>query len=200
MRLVAARLNGAGKKAVSATEFEYLPVFVNHHVYDLYYNGLSNSVIWPLFHYFPSYAEYKIDYYENYLKANEDFLDVVLRNVKEGDTVWIHDYHLLPLAEMIRKHLPNVTIGFFLHIPFPSYELFRVMPDSWQREILEGVLGSDLIGFHTIDYATHFTKCLQMVLGIEAENNIVKYRNRLVKVDVFPISIDFKKYNSAYTL
>jgi trehalose 6-phosphate synthase/phosphatase len=186
------------KRGIGESEYEYLPVFVNHKIYDLYYNGLANSVIWPLFHYFPSYAEYKIEYFENYIKANLDFLDVVIRNVKEGDTVWIHDYHLLPLAGMIRKHFTNVTIGFFLHIPFPSYELFRVMPDKWQREMLEGVLGADLIGFHTIDYAMHFLKCLQIVLGIEVDNTIVKYKNRLVKIDVFPISIDFGKYNSAY--
>jgi trehalose 6-phosphate synthase/phosphatase len=123
---------------------------------------------------------------------------VVIRNVKEGDIAWIHDYHLLPLAGMIRAHLPNITIGFFLHIPFPSFELFRLMPSKWQQEMLEGLLGADLIGFHTIDYADHFLKCLEMVLGIQAENHIVKYKNRLVKIDVFPISIDFDSFNSIY--
>lgn len=98
--------------------YKYLPVFVNRGIYDLYYNGFSNSIIWPLFHYFPSYVEYQMEYFENYMKANEDFLNVVLRNVKEGDTVWIHDYHLLPLAGMIRERFPNITIGFFFTYPF----------------------------------------------------------------------------------
>jgi trehalose 6-phosphate synthase/phosphatase len=186
------------KEKLDASDYEYLPVFINHHVYDLYYNGLSNSVVWPLFHYFPSYAEYKVEYFENYKKANEDFLHVVLRNVKENDVVWIHDYHLFPLAAMIRASYPNLTIGFFLHIPFPSYEIFRMMPDGWQHEILTGILGADLIGFHTIDYASHFLKCLQMVLRIDADINIIKHNNRLIKIDVFPISIDYNKFHLAY--
>ena len=131
------------------------------------------------------------------MKANEDFLNVVVRHVKETDVIWIHDYHLFPLAALVRKHHPNIIIGFFLHIPFPSYELFRMMPSDWQNEMLTGILGADLIGFHTIDYASHFLKCLQMVLGIDAEINIIKYQNRLIKIDVFPISIDYEKFNSA---
>ncbi|TDH24586.1 bifunctional alpha,alpha-trehalose-phosphate synthase (UDP-forming)/trehalose-phosphatase [Segetibacter sp. 3557_3] len=187
------------KEGLVKSDFTYLPVFVNARLYNLYYNGFSNSVLWPLFHYFPSYAEYKIDYYESYSAANANFLDVVIRNAREGDTIWIHDYHLFPLAAMIREHLPSVTIGFFLHIPFPSYELFRLMPTQWQQGLLEGVLGTDLIGFHTIDYATHFLNCLQMVMGLGSENNIVTYKNRLVRVDVFPISIDFQKYHAAFS-
>jgi trehalose 6-phosphate synthase/phosphatase len=188
------------KSKMDESEYKFLPVFINHHIYDLYYNGFSNSVIWPLFHYFPSYADYKVEYFEKYLKSNEDFLSVIIRSVREEDVLWIHDYHLLPLAGLIRNHYPNITIGFFLHIPFPSYELFRLMPCTWQKEILSGLLGADLIGFHTIDYASHFLKSLQMVLGVEAELNTVKYKNRLVKVDVFPISIDFGKFNSAFNL
>ncbi len=122
---------------------------------------MSNSVIWALFHYFPSYEEYKSEYYESYIKANEDFCTEISRYAKEGDVIWIHDYHLLPLAGMIRTHFPNITIGFFLHIPFPSYELFRLMPDRWQYELLTGVLGADLIGFHTVDYANHFINSLK---------------------------------------
>ncbi len=190
----------AGVESKISGEFEYLPVFINNHVYDNYYNGLSNSVIWPLFHYFPSYAEYNTKYYENYLSANHEFFEVICRSLREDDTIWIHDYHLLPLAAMIREKFPAITIGFFLHIPFPSYELFRLMPPKWQEGLLTGMLGADLVGFHTIDYATHFLKSIQMVLGLEDERNIIKYKNRLVKVDVFPISIDYEKYNSAYNI
>jgi trehalose 6-phosphate synthase/phosphatase len=180
--------------------YQYLPVFANKKDYDLYYNGLSNSVIWPLFHYFPSYAEYNSQYFESYNSVNKAFLDVVMTSATENDIIWIHDYHLLPLAGMIREQLPHVTIGFFLHIPFPSYELFRLMPGKWQQHMLEGMLGADLIGFHTIEYASHFLQCVQMILGIENEKFILKYKNRLVKTDVFPISIDFHHFNNAYNL
>nr|MBA2746237.1 trehalose-6-phosphate synthase [Flavisolibacter sp.] len=180
--------------------FGYLPVFVPPKAYDQYYNGLSNSVLWPLFHYFPSYAEYNAQYFDNYIAANEAFVAALLSKLNDDDILWIHDYHLLPLAGKIRAHFPKITIGFFLHIPFPSFEIFRLMPSRWQEEFLKGMLGADLIGFHTIDYASHFLETIQMVLNIENEHHIVKYQNRLIKIDVFPISIDYEKYNSAYKL
>lgn len=182
------------------TSYTYLPVYANKKSYNLYYNGFSNSVIWPLFHYFPSYVEYNENYFEEYIKVNENFLDIILQHARETDVLWIHDYHLLPLAEMVREKLPNITIGFFLHIPFPSYEIFRMMPAKWQETILKGLLGADLIGFHTIDYASYFLKSAQMILGLDNENFLLKYDNRLIKVDVFPISIDYKKFSSAYNL
>ncbi len=185
-------------KTEPEADYTYLPVFVNNQVYNSYYNGMSNSVIWPLFHYFPTYAEYHTRFYINYIKANQEFFEVIARSVREGDTLWIHDYHLMPLAGMVREKFPNITIGFFLHVPFPSYELFRLMPKKWQAGILEGMLGADLIGFHTIDYASHFLKTVQMTLNIESERSVLKYRNRLVKTDVFPISIDFEKFHHAY--
>lgn len=186
------------KRQLAPGAFEYLPVFVNQKIYDQYYNGLCNSVIWPIFHYFPSFADCNATYFKSYIKANEDFFDIALRNVKETDVIWIHDYHLLPLAALIRERFPNISIGFFLHIPFPSFELFRLMPQTWQQELLHGVLGADLIGFQTIDYASHFIKCLQMVLGVESENNVVKYKNRLIKIDVFPIGINFASFNGLF--
>lgn len=186
------------KRQLEPGNFDLVPVFVNQKIYDQHFNGLCNSVIWPLFHYFPSFADCNTSYYKNYIKTNEDFFDILLRNVRETDVVWIHDYHLLPLAALIRERFPAITIGFFLHIPFPSFELFRTMPDKWQQELLSGLLGADLIGFQTIDYASHFVKCLQMVLGVESDNNVVKYRNRLVKIDVFPIGIDFGSYHNLF--
>lgn len=183
---------------ISNSDFNYLPVFINKKVYDSYYNGLSNSMLWPLFHYFPSYAEYNNDHYKNYQQANKEFFDVLIKHLRPNDTVWIHDYHLLPLAGMIRNEFSDITIGFFLHIPFPSYEIFRIMPKKWQEDLLSGMLGADLVGFHTIDYASHFLKSVQLVLGLENDMHIVRYKNRLVKADVFPIGIDFKKFFDAY--
>lgn len=190
----------AAQQHMEPADFGYMPVFVSPRVYDQYYNGLSNSVLWPLFHYFPSYAEYNAQYFEHYKTANDAFFNAVATVVKDDDVIWIHDYHLLPLAGKIRDRFPKVTIGFFLHIPFPSFEIFRLMPGRWQEEFLKGMLGADLIGFHTIDYAAHFLETIQMVLNLENERHIITYQNRLIKVDVFPISIDYNKFNSAYSL
>jgi trehalose 6-phosphate synthase/phosphatase len=178
--------------------YTYLPVMVYKEQYEKYYNGFSNSVLWPLFHYFASFAEYNSDNYENYLSVNEHFAEVLFRHVRPGDTVWIHDYHLLPLAQMLRNSKPDLTIGLFLHIPFPSFEIFRLLPREWQEQMLKGMLGADLIGFHTIDYASHFLQSVQMILGIDHDRHILRHNNRLVKVDVFPISIDYDRFSKAY--
>ncbi len=189
--------SSAGRE-VQSEDYKFLPVFINKKIYDAYYNGLSNSMLWPLFHYFPSYAEFNSDAYGAYKKANEEFLSVLLKQLQPDDVVWIHDYHLLPLAAMIRKEIPGITIGFFLHIPFPSHEIYKIMPKEWQEYLLDGMLGADLIGFHTIDYASHFLKTVQMVFGIQNEKNIVEYKDRLIKTEVFPISIDYDKFNNAW--
>ncbi|HEU4633765.1 MAG TPA: bifunctional alpha,alpha-trehalose-phosphate synthase (UDP-forming)/trehalose-phosphatase [Flavisolibacter sp.] len=180
------------------SSYTYLPVFIYKEQYENYYNGFSNSVVWPLFHYFPSYVEYKPEYYDHFQRANEHFCEVLVRQLRPGDTVWIHDYHLLPLAQLLREAIPELTIGFFLHIPFPSYEVFRLLPTTWQQQLLKGILGADLIGFHTIDYASHFLQSIQMVLGLDNERNILRHDNRLIKVDVFPISIDYAHFNNAF--
>ena len=185
---------------IEATDYTYQPVFIGKKVYDGYYNGLSNSTIWPLFHYFPSYAEYNNNQFEAYMQANREFASVLATHLHPNDVVWIHDYHLLPLAGMLRQEFPSVTIGFFLHIPFPSHEIFRIMPKKWQKEIMYGVLGADLIGFHTIDYASQFLKSAQMILGLDNDMHTLRHNNRLVKVDIFPISIDFDKFHDAYGL
>jgi trehalose 6-phosphate synthase/phosphatase len=178
--------------------FELIPIFTNLKDYDGYYNGFANSVLWPLFHYFPSYAEYNAEQYQQYQQVNEQFALALSKQVRPHDIVWIHDYHLLPLAKLLRKACPQLTIGFFLHIPFPSFEVFRLLPRAWQQELLEGLLGADLIGFHTIDYASHFLQSIQMVLGLDNEHHIIRHEDRLIKVDVFPISIDFKCFHQAY--
>jgi trehalose 6-phosphate synthase/phosphatase len=181
-----------------ASSYKYLPVFVDNKAYDAYYNGFSNAVLWPLFHYFPTYVEYEKESFEQYMKVNQVFLDTLLQNLNETDVVWIHDYHLLPLAGMLRKGIPNITIGFFLHIPFPSYEIMRLLPKNWQTELVSGMLGADLVGFHTIDYASHFLETVRMIFGLENDLHTIRYNNRLVKVDVFPISIDFNSFYDAY--
>ncbi|MBB5395691.1 bifunctional alpha,alpha-trehalose-phosphate synthase (UDP-forming)/trehalose-phosphatase [Mucilaginibacter sp. AK015] len=179
------------------SDYQYKPVFIEAEQYEAYYNGFSNSLLWPLFHYFPSYAEYQPETFEAYMDVNRSFAEMLSTQIRIGDVVWIHDYHLLPLAGMLRKRFPDLTIGLFLHIPFPAYELFRVIPKTWQRELLTGMLGADLIGFHTMEYAAYFLSALELELKLKSEDSVVFWDDRHVKVEAFPISIDFKNFQEA---
>lgn len=139
-----------------------IPVYLNQDDMDGYYDGFSNRTIWPLFHYFAQYTEYIDSFWEAYKRVNEKFAEVVLKNLDGVDKVWVHDYHLMLLPQIIKQKRPDISIGFFLHIPFPSYEIFRILP--WREELIEGLLGADLIGFHTYDYQRHFTSCVRRLL------------------------------------
>jgi trehalose 6-phosphate synthase/phosphatase len=180
-------------------DFELAPVFIPANVKDKFYNGFCNDTIWPLFHYFPSYAKFPDDYFENYMKANEVFCEKVIEMYKPNDIIWVHDYHLMLLPALLRERLPNATIGFFLHIPFPSFELFRLLPSKWRKEILNGLLGSDLVGFHTNDYVQHFIRSIRQILGFENTLRVITTPDRSIIVDTFPISIDYNKFSKAST-
>ncbi len=162
---------------------------------ELYYEGFSNKTIWPLFHYFNQFVKYEEDQWQAYKKVNQKFADVIAENMEGVDKIWIHDYHLLLLPQMIKERFPNVTIGFFLHIPFPSYELFRVLP--WRIEIINGMLGADLLGFHTFDYERHFMSSVRRLLGYDININEISLPKRIVKVDNFPMGIDYEKFHNS---
>lgn len=133
--------------------------------------------------------------WEAYQRANEKFANAVLEIISDEDIVWIHDYHLMLLPEMIRKNLPpgvRVNIGFFLHIPFPSSDIYGTLPV--RANILKGLLGADLIGFHTFDYVRNFLSSATRNLGLNTKINCIDYDERLVKVDCFPIGIDPEKF------
>lgn len=171
-------------------------VSLNQNDLENFYYGFSNRTLWPLFHYFMEYTEFENDYWESYKTVNQKFADVALEHIEDGDTVWVHDYQLLLLPKLIKDKKPNTTIGFFLHIPYPSYEIFRTFP--WREELLHGMLGADLIGFHTYDYERHFLSSVKRILRLEVNFNEVTYHDRIVKVDSFPMGIDYDKfYNSA---
>ena len=176
-------------------EFQIAPVFIPADVQNDYYNGFCNDTVWPLFHYFPSFAKYDDDCYKAFERANELFCNRILQLYKPNDIIWIHDYHLMLLPAMLRKYLPNATIGFFLHIPFPSYELFRLLPSNWRKNILKGILGADLVGLHTNDYVQHFLKSTRQILGYDNSLRLIITPERSVTIDTFPISIDYKKFN-----
>lgn len=171
------------------------PVFLTDQEIDDYYHGFSNETIWPLFHYFAEYAVYDKKFWNSYREVNEKFCNAVVEIAKPNDIIWIHDYHLMLLPKLVRERLPNAQIGFFLHIPFPSSEIFRLLP--WRNEIIEGLLGSDLVGFHTFDYVRHFAESVRRIIGIEHHLGQFTVDQRPIKTDIFPMGIDFSKYYKA---
>jgi trehalose 6-phosphate synthase/phosphatase len=184
-------------KAKTRADFHSHPVFLTEQEMDRFYLGFCNKTIWPLFHYFPSYTVYQEDFWQQYKRVNEIFCGTLVEVVRPDDIVWIHDYHLMLLPQLLKAKLPSVPIGFFLHIPFPSFEIFRLLPGAWRREILEGFLGADLIGFHTYEYAQHFLQCVQRILGYEHNMGQIVTPDRVVKVETFPMGIDFEKFSVA---
>lgn len=177
--------------------FELLPVNIPARLNEQYYGGFCNDTIWPLFHYFPSLVTYDEKYFDAYLQANKLFYDQLKKVIQPGDFVWVHDYQLFLIPDMVRRDFPELPIGFFLHIPFPSYEIFRLMPKTWHNMILKGMLGADIVGFQTTDYARYFIRSVQKSLGLKIRSNIIPIENRSVKATAFPIGIDFEKFNSA---
>jgi trehalose 6-phosphate synthase/phosphatase len=162
----------------------------------MYYEGFSNETLWPTFHYFNQYALYKKSYWKAYEQVNQKFCEAVMKVANDDDTIWVHDYQLLLLPDLIRKQLPHVSIGFFLHIPFPSFEVFRLLP--WRRQLLDGVLGADLIGFHTYDDMRHFLSAVSRISYISNQHGQITKDGRTVVIDAFPMGIDYDKYaNSA---
>jgi trehalose 6-phosphate synthase/phosphatase len=168
------------------------PVHLKSELVQAFYEGYANDTLWPLFHYFQQSAQHKEAYWLAYKTAHELFCRAIVRHAERGSTVWVHDYHFLLLPAMLRKKISTASIGFFLHIPFPSYEIFRLLPE--RREILEGMLGADLLGFHIYDYARHFlSSCLRM-LGAESSYGMMEYDGRIILADAFPIGIDYAKF------
>ena len=171
------------------------PVFLNEDELDNFYFGFSNKCLWPLFHYFIEYHQFDNKQWEYYIQVNQKFANAVLEVIEDGDIVWVHDYQLMLCPQMIKEINPEVTIGFFLHIPFPSFEIFRIFPE--RERLLNGLLGSDLIGFHTYDYERHFLSSVKRILNFEVNFNIILHHGREIVVNTFPMGIDYKKFESA---
>jgi trehalose 6-phosphate synthase/phosphatase len=193
----------------------FYPVFLSRGDINKYYYGFCNETVWPLFHYFLESVIYDKSFWNAYKRVNETFCDAVNEVAEPDDAIWVHDYHLMLLPKLIRERLPGAKIGFFLHIPFPSFEVFRALP--WCEEIVEGLLGANLIGFHTNDYAGDFLDSVRRLQGFEqtlgqvAVNDRVvkqatingrvvkqmKVNSRVLKVDAFPMGIDYEKFAGA---
>lgn len=165
-----------------------VPVFLTADHIDRYYHGFANGVLWPLFHYLIDRVPLQATGWDAYRQVNQAFADAVIREYRAGDQIWVHDYQLMLVPALLRRQLPDARIGFFLHIPFPSSEVFRLLP--WRKQILTGLLGADLVGFHTFSYLRHFTTSLLHIDGIEADIDCVRAEDRDVRLGVFPMGID----------
>ena len=172
------------------------PVSVSSRQFEKFYNGFCNKVLWPLFHEFLSYVDYDEEYWKIYVAVNKVFCNEVAKHVTPDSVVWVHDYHLLLLPSMLRSLFPNLPIGFFLHIPFPSPSIFMQLP--WRKELMEGMLGADLIGFHTYEYTTNFLRTLIRMFGIDHKSGTFFYQDRVVRAETFPMGIDFELFNNAF--
>lgn len=172
--------------------YQFEPVFLSEEEVDLYYNGFSNSSLWPLLHYMIPYSHYEERWFDSYKRVNRMFADTILSMAKKDAFVWIHDYHLMLVPSMLRNERPDLKIGFFLHTPFPSHEIFRCNPN--REDLLYGLLGADLIGFHTFGYVGHFRNTILRVLGLESGMNSILLGNHKSTINAYPIGINSDKF------
>ena len=173
-------------------ERNLVPVDLDLQDYTDYYDGYANDAIWPLFHYFTEFVSFVPEQFEAYKRVNQRFADVIFDLAEPGDAVWVHDYHLMLLPRMLRDRGLDVHIGFFLHIPFPADETFRILPQ--RVEILRGLLGADLIGMHTYDYTYNYLRSVRRILGIESQSGSVRMRDHNVRVEAHPLGIDTQEF------
>jgi hypothetical protein len=178
-------------------EYDSLSVYVKDIDFDGHYSHFCKTILWPVFHYQipdnPKSKAYEDHSWIYYVKLNEAFAKRIAKNWRRGDAIWIHDYHLLLVPAMLRKMLPDAQIGFFLHIAFPSSEVFRCLAP--RKELLEGMLGADLVGFQTDEYCHHFLQTCSRILCVEARNEGVQLEDRFINVGKFPIGIDLKSWD-----
>jgi len=172
-----------------------VPVYLDDELFEPFYAGYANATLWPLLHYMTDRAKFEPDWFTAYRVANERFADIVEQEAREGDIVWVHDYQLMLLPAMLRERMPSLKIGYFLHVPFPSHEVFRVLPE--REQLLDGLLGADLIGFHTFGYLRHFRSALLRGLEQESLPGSAVVGGRLVRMGVYPIGHNCAAFDDA---
>jgi trehalose 6-phosphate synthase/phosphatase len=170
----------------------YFAVDLPKDVADGFYEGYANQTLWPVFHNFPSQLKFDAKHWESYVEANRIFCEAVVNRYRPNDLIWVHDYHLMLLPQMLRERLPDAAVGFFLHIPFPSSEVFPVLPR--REELLQGLLGADLLAFQTHAHLQQFRAALLRVLGMESKIAQVALGSRPVRLEALPIGIAPQEY------
>jgi trehalose 6-phosphate synthase/phosphatase len=181
-------------KKILLDKYHCAPVFLNKSEIDGFYYGFSNSTLWPILHYRPYFIKHQTDWWQMYQQVNWKFAHAILKIAQKNELIWIHDYHLMLLPQMLRQLKPNLKIGFFLHTPFPSYEIFRCHPQ--RKELLTGLLAADLIGFHTFGYLRHFRSASMRLLDIDSDTTIINTNNRKCTLGVFPIGADVQSFRN----
>lgn len=172
-----------------------VPLELSTEEVERYYEGFSNGVLWPMFHYLLDKVRLDADSdWDAYLRVNERFAEAIAEVAGPGDRIWIHDYQLMLVPKLLRALKPELHIGFFLHIPFPAQEVYRILP--WREPLLQGLLAADLVGFHTDDYLDHFRTCALQLLGAEASPAGVRYEERQVRLASYAIGIDATAFNA----
>ena len=169
------------------TKHRYVAVDIPARISRAFYEGYANDTLWPLLHGFPSRVVFEPESWHAYRDANERFAAAVIERLEPGDLVWVHDYQLLLLPQMIREAVPDARIGFFLHIPFPSSEAFRILPQ--REEVLRGMLGADAVAFQTHGHLHEFRRSLLQLLGLESRMDRVFADDRSVHLEALPIGI-----------
>jgi trehalose 6-phosphate synthase/phosphatase len=176
----------------------YSPVFLSQKQIDNFYNGFSNSVLWPAFHTMARGGKVTSDrsrWWRAYRRVNQEFAQAALNLSESGGQIWVHDYQLMLVPQLLREERQDISSGFFLHIPFPAVKSFEHLSES--KRLLRGMLGADVLGFHTFDYVNNFLDaCESAGLG-EIAGDQIYFEGRLVRVGDFPMGIDYEKYASA---
>ncbi|SEP11662.1 trehalose 6-phosphate synthase [Trujillonella endophytica] len=170
-----------------------IPVELSEEEVDRYYEGMSNASLWPLYHDVVEKPEYHRTWWDTYVQVNKRFADRAAEVAGEGAIVWVHDYQLQLVPAMLRQRRPDLTIGFFLHIPFPPYELFTQLP--WRSAIVEGLLGADLVGFQMPSAASNFVQLARRLHDLPTRKEFIQYDGRTVTARAFPISIDAEAFD-----
>jgi len=173
-------------------EYGCIPVFLSEEQATGFYEGFSNSSIWPLLHYLPNFLRYEPAWWEHYQTVNRTFAEKVLETAHDGDLIWVHDYQLMLVPAILRAVAPDLKIGFFLHTPFPAYEIFRCHPR--RRELIAGMLGANRIGFHAFGYLRHFCSTVHRLLGVETELTRISNEGYTTTLGVHPIGINAPKF------
>ncbi|MGH7561579.1 MAG: bifunctional alpha,alpha-trehalose-phosphate synthase (UDP-forming)/trehalose-phosphatase [Gemmatimonadales bacterium] len=159
-----------------------------------YYDGFANGFIWPVFHYLAGLVPLHAEDWETYAAVNRRFADAVAAVYQPGDRIWVHDYHLMLVPGYLRERLPDARIGFFLHIPFPAPEVFRTLPG--REDVLRGMLGADLIGFHTSGYLRHFAETAMLLIGVPLRGDRITWQGRSVRLGAFPMGVDAARFSA----
>ena len=168
------------------------PVFLTREEVEGHYEGFSNTSVWPLLHYMPTMFRYESQWWDHYQNVNRKFAEKILSVARDGDLVWVHDYQLMLLPAMLKWERPSLRVGFFLHTPFPSYEVFRYHPK--REDLVQGLLGADQVGFHTFGYLRHFRSSVLRLLGIESEMTRIRHHGHTAHLGVYPIGINAPRF------